>query len=1361
MKRRILKSLAVGLLLFCCTSLMGQTVFINEIHYDNAGTDVGEAIEIAGVAGTNLSGWSLVFYNGSNGAVYGSRNLATTIDNQQNGYGTVIVSVSGLQNGAPDGIALVDNSDNVIQFLSYEGVLTAVGGPADGMTSTDIGVAESSATPIGASLSLVGEGLEYDDFSWEVSTANTFEAINTGQSFGVPTLNPIINEFVCNHDGSDTNEFIEIYAPPNTDLSAFSLLEIEGDNSALGTIDEVITLGTTDTNGYYTTGFLNNALENGTLSLLLVENFTGSLGDDLDTDDDGALDVMPWERITDGVGVHDGGTNDMNYTAVVLERGFDGLSLTVGGASRIPNATDTDAVSDWVRNDFDGQGLPDFPDAEAANGQAVNTPARENEVANVVGPIAIVINELDADTAGTDTLEFVELFDGGTGNTTLNGLVLVLYNGNNDNSYRVIDLTNYSTNSEGYFVIGNEAVRNVDLVVPSNTFQNGADAVALYAGDAADFETGMPVTLIGLVDAIVYDTNDADDAELLVLLNDGEEQLNESIHGDSANESLQRIPNGAGGVRNTSSYEARTPTPGAANDAVVNPGEIISIAAARAATDGDIVTVTGILTAADNFGGPAFIQDASGGIAIFDEAVHGDGVFAIGDSLTVTGTRTAFNGLVQISPVAVVEKNAPPTTTITPQTITLSQLGDYPGELVRIANVNFPNPGDLLFGNSNFTLTDASGAGQLRVDFDVTDLVGLAQPASCAEVIGVVGRFNDTFQLLPRIGADVPCAETFVPPGDTLGIPKDDTFDIVAWNIEWFGNENNAPPAGNPMSDAIQRDSVLAVLAELDADVYTVEEIADDALFEEMVGLLPGYDFVLSDAVSYPAGDPPFQKVGFIYKTETVNPIRTRALLKTIHPSYNGGDDSALVGYPSETNRFYASGRLPFLMTADVTINGVTEQLDIIALHARANSSNQPQNRYDMRKFDVEVLKDSLDAQFADRNVILLGDYNDDVDETVADVSTTVSSFESYVADADNYTVITEVLSEQGFRSFVSRENMIDHITFTNELSAEYINNSVSVHYEFYDSDYARTASDHFPVSARFKFMNAPLEATVTATNVSCNGANDGAIALMVTGGVPPYTYMWSDGQDTETATGLPAGDYAVIIQDAQNSELLIDGIEITEPAAITYDISGDTTVYLGYAKEECATLFIQNIANTSETYDIVWSTGETGNSITVCPKEDTVFTVTVTDAHGCSVSKEIKVTVQDVSCGNNPHFAKVQVCYKGKTLCLPPWTAERFIRRGAKLGSCDGETPLVFTKVRLARNPVRNTAQVSIKSTQDVRASFVVYDFYGRKRLQSTKNVRSGKSIVKLNVRKLGRGIYFLKPVVNGEEQKTLRFVK
>jgi hypothetical protein len=144
------------------------TVFINEIHYDNTGTDAGEAIEIAGPAGTDLTGWSLVLYNGSGGAVYDTDPLSGVIADQADGYGTVSLSYpsNGIQNGAPDGIALVDAGSTVVQFLSYEGVVIASNAPAAGMTSTDMGVAEAGTTPVGSSLQLQGTGTTYADFAW-------------------------------------------------------------------------------------------------------------------------------------------------------------------------------------------------------------------------------------------------------------------------------------------------------------------------------------------------------------------------------------------------------------------------------------------------------------------------------------------------------------------------------------------------------------------------------------------------------------------------------------------------------------------------------------------------------------------------------------------------------------------------------------------------------------------------------------------------------------------------------------------------------------------------------------------------------------------------------------------------------------------------------------------------------------------------------------------------------------------------------------------------------------------------------------------------------------------------------------------
>ena len=143
----------------------------------------------------------------------------------------------------------------------------------------------------------------------------------------------------------------------------------------------------------------------------------------------------------------------------------------------------------------------------------------------------VVINEVDADQVGTDAAEFVELFDGGAGNTDLTGLVLVLFNGSDDASYRAFDLDGQSTDADGYFVLCGIAanVPNCDLDVTPNTnlIQNGADAVALLIGDAADFPNDTPVTTANLIDALVYDTNDPDDVGLLALLNAGQPQVNE------------------------------------------------------------------------------------------------------------------------------------------------------------------------------------------------------------------------------------------------------------------------------------------------------------------------------------------------------------------------------------------------------------------------------------------------------------------------------------------------------------------------------------------------------------------------------------------------------------------------------------------------------------------------------------------------------------------------------------------------------------------------------------------------------------------------------------------------------------------
>ena len=194
----------------------GQTVFINEIHYDNAGGDLNEGIEIAGPAGTDLSTYSLTLYNGSGNASYNTLALTGTIpDEGGSGYGAVWFgyAVNGLQNGAPDAIAL-DNGGSLIQFLSYEGTMTGSGGVADLILSSDIGVIENGADPIDTSLQLTGTGLTYSNFSWTGPVAHSRGFINAGQTFGTPVPSLALSAGFINGDTvignpEDVNAFID------------------------------------------------------------------------------------------------------------------------------------------------------------------------------------------------------------------------------------------------------------------------------------------------------------------------------------------------------------------------------------------------------------------------------------------------------------------------------------------------------------------------------------------------------------------------------------------------------------------------------------------------------------------------------------------------------------------------------------------------------------------------------------------------------------------------------------------------------------------------------------------------------------------------------------------------------------------------------------------------------------------------------------------------------------------------------------------------------------------------------------------------------------------------------------------------
>ena len=156
----------------------------------------------------------------------------------------------------------------------------------------------------------------------------------------------------------------------------------------------------------------------------------------------------------------------------------------------------------------------------------------------------VVINEVDADQEGTDNMEFIELLSD-MPNQSLDGLVVVLFNGSDDASYEAIDLDGFTTDGDGFLIIGGDLVPGVDIALgETNVIQNGADAVAIFSGNADDFPEDTPVTTANLIDAVVYSTGDADDMELLDGLGQTT-QYDEDANGGNADfESVQRRDDG-------------------------------------------------------------------------------------------------------------------------------------------------------------------------------------------------------------------------------------------------------------------------------------------------------------------------------------------------------------------------------------------------------------------------------------------------------------------------------------------------------------------------------------------------------------------------------------------------------------------------------------------------------------------------------------------------------------------------------------------------------------------------------------------------------------------------------------------------
>jgi len=290
---------------------------------------------------------------------------------------------------------------------------------------------------------------------------------------------------------------------------------------------------------------------------------------------------------------------------------------------------------------------------------------------------------------------------------------------------------------------------------------------------------------------------------------------------------------------------------------------------------------------------------------------------------------------------------------------------------------------------------------------------------------------------------------------------SEQTLDVVCWNIEWFGSTTNGPS-----NDNLQEQNVIKVLRYLNADIYALCEVVDTMRFRRVADSLGNnFSYRISDYCSLASSpnDPDWltgQKLAFIYNKTIFSNVTVRKFMGSSSQAY--------------TN--FASGRFPYLLNANVTINGFTRNMNFFLIHGKAGTTTTDYNR---RQAAATEMKDSLDLRFPNAINLIIGDFNDDFDQTISTGSGTLSSYDVIIkdsTDADHYKAISLPLSYAGQASTLNYNDVIDHHLISNEAMLYYIPGSAQIRTDVVNAvpNYvtAQNTSDHYPVSSRYNLSN-------------------------------------------------------------------------------------------------------------------------------------------------------------------------------------------------------------------------------------------------------------------------------------------------
>ncbi len=287
------------------------------------------------------------------------------------------------------------------------------------------------------------------------------------------------------------------------------------------------------------------------------------------------------------------------------------------------------------------------------------------------------------------------------------------------------------------------------------------------------------------------------------------------------------------------------------------------------------------------------------------------------------------------------------------------------------------------------------------------------------------------------------------PPSLNQPVPPDGILETVTWNLKRYGQFYNRTTLG------VQRtNNVLQIADSLKADLYALQEISSQQGLDSLTHYMQGYRGFVSDHVTYD------QKLAFVYNTQTIDSLSAGPIT-------------------TNQNEFDWAGRLPLYFSFEYNYSASSEPVEIyaIVIHAKANtgSTAEKEEAYNRRKRAAESLFNYLQGNHPDAHILLLGDFNDDVDVSIFD-DTSPTPYANFVEQENSFKVVTASISEEGKSSYIDGEytDLIDHILISDELFSNYTVSSEEIYFEAdnFIENYTSTTSDHLPVWAKFDFTS-------------------------------------------------------------------------------------------------------------------------------------------------------------------------------------------------------------------------------------------------------------------------------------------------